>query len=147
MDQIHVGLFCKLNKNTRIRFSSIYCSDLSFVEILEGTGVMTIPYIVYVSVLIHIVCLVMNMTLKLNFRNYKRSILLFESLSFIFAASSILMYLDTINSQNVFDESNSIPLHTGFKFQVASFLVCFCTLVLGLVKLKRKDDNVLIWVD
>lgn len=146
-EKVPVGTFCNINPRTRIRFISLYCNDLSLVEILENTGVLTIPYIVYAFVISNAICSLLSLFFKLNFGKYKRTIVFFDAMNFIGAIGSVFLYLDIIYSQIMFTEENTNRFHTGFAMQIGMFVLVFITLLFSLIKLKRKNDNELVWLD
>lgn len=144
---VKVGTVCNLNKNSRLRFSSAYCSDISFVGLLENTGVLTIPNVIYIFVLTNASVLFVLLLFKLNFKRFNRTIVFFESIAATSSFAALLLYIDTIKSQISFSDENSIIKHTGFKFATASCIISFVTLMLSLIRIKRKNQSELLWIN
>jgi hypothetical protein len=144
---VHIGSLCKLNQHTRVRFSSNYCDDNSFMELLEFSGVLTIPYFIYWGVLTVILSLFLNLFIKIMFGKMKKAIVFLEVIGVISSISSILLFNDTIISQNIFVDSNSQLNYTGYMFQFTTMIFLCITSILSIIKINNTNDKKLVWVN
>lgn len=146
-DFVTLGDTCVINPSTRIRFSSKYCSESSLVDILDDTGVSTLPTLVHWLVLTSIISAGLGLCTKISFGSQKPVIVFFDAVCATCAFGAMTLYLNLIDSQLIFTDDNSIKEHTGFQFILTSFVFAFVVLMMSLVKLKRKNDNQLLWLN
>lgn len=146
-DFVKVGNYCTLNPKTRIRFSSKYCAELDLVEILNNTGVNTLPELVHALVLLSFLSSVFSLFIKIKFQTKKEFIVFFDSVCFTSSLGAMLLYFNLIDTQLIFTEDNSIIRHTGFHLIISSFAFSFVVLLMSLVKLKRADDTKWLWLN
>jgi hypothetical protein len=97
---------------------------------MENTGVLTIPYIIYIGVITTMVSTCISIVIRLISVGSTRILLFIDVLSMTNSLTVLALYFDTINHQHTFTSNNSNVSGPGsnVQFTTAALLIALSTI-------------------